>query len=78
VTEIDPELRDKIIETHTDMQHVRQELEGGKETFKEHDERIRDLEQNQSKIMGIVVAIGSVITVILNLLFHFWDKIRWK
>ena len=78
MTEIDPELRSMIVETHTDMRWVREQLDGGKETFKEHDKRIRELEQNQSRIMGVVVAVGSVITIILNILFHFWDKIRWK
>ena len=48
------------------------------ENMEDHDERIRELEKNQNKIMGIVVVIGSAITVLMNLLFHFWDSIRWK
>lgn len=77
MTEIDPELRDKIIETHTDMRHVRKKLEAGAETFKEHDERLRGLEQNQSKIMAIVVGIGSIITLGLNGALYLFGKL-WK
>ena len=76
--DIDPELRDKIIQTHTDMRWVRSKLESGSETFKDHDERLRKLEQNQSRAMGVVVAIGSIITLLMNLAIQIWDKIRWK
>ena len=76
--DIDPELRDKIIQTHTDMRWVRSKLESGSETFKDHDERLRHLEQNQSRAMGIVIAIGSVITILINLAIQLWDKIKFK
>lgn len=66
MTEIDPELRDKIVQTHTDMRWVRGKLESGEETFKDHDERLRELEQNHSKIAGIVLAVGAGITLALN------------
>jgi CO dehydrogenase/acetyl-CoA synthase beta subunit len=75
--DIDPDLRDKIIETHTDMRHVRKQLEGGKETFKDHDERLRELEQTQSKIMTYIIAIGSAITIAVNAAIHFIGNI-WK
>ena len=52
-------------------------LEGGKETFKEHDERLRQLEQNQSKIMTIVLSVGAIITLVVNAFIHLSGKI-WK
>ena len=77
MSDIDPELRDKIIETHTDMQHLKKMLEEWRKTFRNHDARIRDLEQNQSKVMGIVVTVGSMITIIMNGLFWMISKV-WK
>ena len=75
---VDPELRDKIIQTHTDMRWVRSKLEAGSETFKDHDERLRKLERNQSWAVGVVIAVGSIITVLINTIIQIWDKIRWK
>jgi len=77
MSDIDPELRDKIIETHTDMQNIKRMLEDGRKTFRNHDARIRNLEQNQSKVMGIVVTVGSMITIIMNGLFWMISKV-WK
>jgi len=77
MSDIDPELRDKIIETHTDMQNLKRMLEDGRKTFRNHDARIRNLEQNQSKVMGIVVTVGSMITIIMNGLLWIVNKI-WK
>lgn len=78
---IDSELRDKIIETHTDMKHVRRKIEHHDDDIEElrnqHDERLRELEQNQSKIMTYIVAIGSAITIGINGLFWLAGKI-WK
>lgn len=81
MTEIDPELRDKIIETHTDMKHVRRKIEHHDDDIEElrnqHDKRLRDLEKNQSKIMTYIVVIGSGIALGMKALFALWDKI-WK
>lgn len=78
---IDPELRDKIIETHTDMKHVRRTLQEHDDGIEElrnqhddkieelrnlHDERLREIEQTQSKIMTYIVIIGSAITFVMN------------
>jgi len=52
-------------------------LDGGKETFQAHDERIRELENNQGKIMTYIVAIGSTITLGLNAALYLFGKI-WK
>ena len=75
---VDPELRDKLIQTYTDMRWVRRKLEEGSALDKDHEERLRKLEQNQSRAVGIVVAIGSLATIIANILIQIWDKIRWK
>ena len=75
---VDPELRDKIIQTHTDMRWVRNKLESGSETFKDHDKRLQKLERNQSWAVGVVIAIGGTITVITNILIQLWDKLTWK
>ena len=76
--DIDPELRDKIIQTHTDMRWVRNKLESGSETFKDHDKRLRKLEQYQARVMGVVIAIGSIITLLMNAVIQLYDKIKWK
>lgn len=77
----DPELRDKIIETHTDMKHVRKSIERHDDEMEElrnqHDERIRVLEQTQSKLMATVLVVGSGITVIMNGILWIAAKI-WK
>ena len=77
MTEIDPELRSMIVETHTDMKWVREQLDAGKETSEAHDERLRELEQNHSKLTGIVIALGAGITLALNGILWIAGKI-WK
>lgn len=77
MTDIDPELRDKLIQTHTDMRWVRDKLESGAETFKDHDERLRDLEQNRNKIAGIVIAVGAGIALAMNGVLWLLGKV-WK
>lgn len=81
MAEIDPELRDKLIETHTDMKHVRRRLDEQdselEDVRKEHDGRLRELEKNQSRIMTYVLLLGSAITVGLNFFWEIVHKI-WK
>lgn len=89
---IDPELRDKIIETHTDMKHVRRTLQEHDDGIEElrnqhddkieelrnlHDERLRELERTQSKIMTYIVVIGSAITLAMNAALLAIEKI-WR
>ena len=78
---IDPELRDKIVETHTDMKHVRRTLQDHDDVIEEvrnqHDERIRALEQTQSRIMAYIVLIGAGITLAMNAAFDVIEEI-WK
>jgi len=42
--DLDQETRDKIIETHTNVAHIINDLENGKEQFKKLDTRIRRIE----------------------------------
>lgn len=81
MTDIDPGLRDKIVEMHTDMKHVRKTIEKHDDELQElkqdHDERLRELEKNQSKILSYMVVIGAGIMFGLKGLFALWDKI-WK
>ena len=81
MTDIDPELRDKIVQTHTDMRWVREKIEKHdeelQETKRDCDERLRELEQNHSKIAGMVIAVGAGITLALNGVLWLAGKI-WK
>ena len=43
-----------------------------------HSGRLRKLEQNQSRAVGIVIAIGSLITLLMNAAIQLYDKIKWK
>ena len=77
--EPDKELRDKIVETHTTVKFILQQLKEGKLTFKDHEERLRDLEQDQYFIRGkltiIVIAIGLAVTAAFNFL---WRLVSWR
>ena len=50
--ELDPKTLIKIAETHTHVTHILESLENGNETFKDHDERLRKLEQQQQFMNG--------------------------
>lgn len=69
---------DLLIRIDERMERVEEMLDGGRETFQTHDLRIRELEQNHSKIMGIVIAVGAGVTTGIHLLIWLWDQIRWK
>jgi len=77
--EIDQETLRKIIETHNDVKHILISLEDGKETFRNHSERLRALEQQQQlmsgKIAVIIFAIGAAVTLLFNFVISFWNKI---
>jgi len=68
---------DLLIRIDERMERVEIMLDGGKETFKTHDERLRDLESGQSKIMTYIVAIGSAITIGCNAALYLLGKI-WR
>ena len=68
---------DLLIRIDERMERVEEMLDGGRETFQTHDLRIRELEQNQGKIMTYVIAIGSAITIGLNAVLHLVGKL-WK
>lgn len=78
--EFTEEIRDKIIETARDVKQIAEQLDEGKGTFKEHKERIRELELNQQLLIGkatiIVMLLGAcvlfVANLIMNLVMRFW------
>jgi len=78
--EFTEEIRDRIIETARDVKHICEQLDNGKETFKEHRERIRQLELNQQLLTGkaaiIIMLVGAgvlfVTNVIMNLIMRLW------
>lgn len=74
--DFDKEIRDKIIETSVTVKFIREKLEEGTKTFKDHGERLRTLEQNQQymagKIVVIVMGVGMVVLFLSNILSKIW------
>ena len=68
---------DLLIRIDERMERVEDMLDGGKEMFRTHDDRIRDIEQNQSKFIGVVIAVGSLVTIGLNAVLYLLGKL-WK
>ena len=81
--DIDQETYDKIIETHTDVKHVRAGIDKmscqlddhekrirvlEKCSIEDHEERIRVLEERQNRWLGRNAFIGLIIVVLLQLL----------
>lgn len=68
--EIDQHLRDLIIKTAKDVECIRKELEVAEIMGKEHDQRIRKVEESQSFLAGkitiLVMGIGLVMLVAAN------------
>ena len=69
---MDPGMRDMIIETHTDVKHILNELAEGRKTFNEHDKRIRSVEKqlqrNNGKLIIVSMIIVGLMTVAANIL----------
>lgn len=78
--ELDQKTLIKIAETHTHVAHILESLEDGNETFKDHDERLRVLEQQQQFMNGklaiIIISLGGVVTLIFNL--AIWALHKFK
>jgi len=74
--EFTEEIRDKIIETARDVRYICEQLDVGKETFKEHRERIWKLEQNQQLLIGKVTVmlmfIRAGVLFVANLIARWW------
>lgn len=68
--EFDQETHDKILTMAEDIKFIRGQLDGGKETFIKHDERIRNLEANQQLLTGkvtlLIMGIGTVVLFMAN------------
>lgn len=78
--DLDPETHAKIVSTHTHVKHILDELVERRKIDKEHDKRIRALEQNQQftngKLTIVILAIGTAVTVALNLLIIAYNKLK--
>lgn len=77
--DLDKETLTKIVETHTRVQHIMAALDEGKENFKNCNNRIEQLEQNQNVVLGkmtiIIAGIGGFVTLLFNgLLWVFGHK----
>lgn len=87
--EFDEETHDKIIVMSRDIRYIREQLDNGKETFKNHkkafmeyDTRMRILEQNQQLLTGkitiIIISIGAAILGTAHILIWILDKVMAK
>ena len=78
--DLDKDTLFKIATTHTNVKHIMKDMVVGKETFKDHDERIRELEEQQQFINGklavITIFVGTVVTVIINGMIWIWSKVQ--
>ena len=78
--DLDPETHAKIIATHTHVKLIREELVERRKVDKDHDKRIRALEQSQQftngKLTIIILVIGTIVTIALNLLIHAYNKLK--
>jgi len=78
--EMDQRTLTKIAETHAHVKHILNSLEEGKETFKDHDARIRVLEQQQQftsgKVAIIIMSLGAGVTLIINFAIAAWNKLQ--
>ena len=59
MVELDQETRDKIIETHTDIKYILQELEEGRDQFDKHESRIRRIETLFLPILVVLSIFGN-------------------
>lgn len=70
--DLDLEMRDRITETHTNVKHILKELDEGRNTFKDHDKRIRSVEKqlqrNNGKLVIVSMIIVGLMTVAVNIL----------
>ena len=62
---------------HDLLIRIDERTEGMTDRVDNHADRLRTLEQNHSKIAGMMIAIGTAVTIALNAIFHLWDKI-WR
>lgn len=62
---------------HDLLIRIDERIEGTTARMGNHADRIRTLEQNHSKITGIMITIGAGLTIIINVIFNLWDRI-WK
>jgi hypothetical protein len=59
MADIDPELRDKIIETHTMVGVIVKTQEHHKERLDKHEEKINSLSAFKNRVLGYAFAVGA-------------------
>lgn len=66
----------------TDIEWIREDLQKGRDTFSDHNERIAELEKNQAVIttkLGAFVITGLFIcTIVGNAVIHLFQKVIAK
>ena len=72
--ELDQETRDKIIETHTDIKHICDDLKQGREQFKQIDNRISRQDTRLRRIENLFLPILAIISIFAHKLFE-WLKL---
>ncbi len=74
------ELHDKVIETYVAVKHIEKSLESGKEIFKDHETRIRQIEnENQftkGKLTIVILLIGAAVTILFNFLIWLFSEAK--
>ena len=77
--ELDKKTLEMIIETHTDVKHVLKALNHGAETFKDHSERIQELEKKQQLIKGklsvVIKSVTGIVTVVSGFILYLWAQL---
>jgi len=61
--ELDQETRDKIIETHTDIKHICDDLEQGREQFKRLDSRISKQDTRLRRVENLFLPVLAAISI---------------
>ena len=77
--ELDKETLEIIIETRNDVKHVLKALNHGTETFKNHSERIQELEKKgqlmKGKLSVVVKLVTGIMTVVVGSILYLWAQL---
>jgi len=74
--ELDKKTLEIIIETRNDVKHILKALNHGAETFKDHTERIQELEKKQQLMKGklnvITKLLTSIAAIVSGFIIYLW------
>ena len=77
--EFDKETLIKITETHTNVEHILNELNKGTLTFKDHSKRIQELEKKHQLMKGklgiIAKLVTGIITIVVGFVLYLWVQL---